>query len=135
MPCHQELEAAMESDSFGFEVLASSLRADVGDLKAFMEALATKLEGALPSQTTVIRRGGGLFSGTKRVERISVELGDTRYELQTAGSRVQPSRSKAGRGIVLKTEQIPLDEWIDELSRQLTVEARRSDAARLALER
>lgn len=125
----------MESESFGFEVLASSLRADAGDLKAFMEALASKLEGALPSQTTVVRKGGGLFSGAKRVERILVDLGDYRYELQSSGSRVQPSRSKAVRGIVLKTEQVPLDDWIDELSRQLTEEAERSEQARLALER
>ncbi len=133
--CNLGREAILESDSFGFEVLASSLRADAGDLKAFMEALATKLEGALPSQTTVTRRGGGLFSGSKRVDRIMVDLGDYRYELQSSGSRVQPSRSKAVRGIVLKTEQIPLDEWIDELSRQLTAEAQRSEQARLALER
>ena len=125
----------MESESFGFEVLASSLRADSGDLKAFMEALATKLEGALPSQTTVARKGGGLFSGPKRVDRIAVDLGDYRYELQSAGARVQPSRSKAVRGIVLKTEQVPLDKWIDELSRELTVEAERSEQARVALER
>ncbi len=125
----------MESDSFGFEVLASSLRADAGDLKTFMGALASKLEGALPSQTTVARRGGGLFSGPKRVDRISVDLGEFRYELQMVGARVQPSRSKAVRGIVLKTEQVPLNEWIDELSRQLTAEAERSEQARLALER
>lgn len=94
-----------------------------------------KLEGALPSQTVVTRRGGGLFSGSKRVERIAVDLGDYRYELVASGSRVQPSRSKAVRGIVLKTEQVPLDEWIDELSRQLTVEAQRSEQSRIALER
>lgn len=130
-----QTEVSVESESYGFELLASSLRADAGDLKAFMEALATKLEGALPGQTVVTRRGGGLFSGPKRVDRIVVELGEYRYELQSADSRVKPSRSKSVRGIVLKTEQVPLDEWIDELSRQLTDEAERSEQARLALER
>ena len=52
-------------DDLGFELLASSLRADTGDLKAFVEALATKLEGALPSQTSVQRKSSGLFSKTK----------------------------------------------------------------------
>ena len=33
------------------EMLAASLRADSTDLKAFLEALAAKLEGALPEQT------------------------------------------------------------------------------------
>jgi hypothetical protein len=36
---------------------------------------------------------------------------------------------------VLKTERLPLDEWIDDLSRALTEEAQRSEQARLALQR
>ncbi len=119
----------------GFEVLASSLRADVGDLRAFMEALAVKLEGALPGQTSVERKGGGLFSGQKRVQRIVVDMGDMRFELSIDGARVQAKRSRAVRGIVLKSDQVPLDEWIEDLSRLLTEEAQRSEGARLALER
>jgi hypothetical protein len=119
----------------GFELLASSLRADAGDLKAFTAALADKLEGALPQQTTVERKGGGLFSGPKQVRRIVVDMGETRFELAVDGSRVQPRRSRAVRGIVLKSEQIPLDAWIEELSMRLTEEAQRSEGARLALER
>lgn len=126
---------SVESDGLGFEIVASSLRADAGDIKSFMEALATKLEGALPSQTRVERKGGGLFSGSKRVHRISVDMGEYRYELVSTGARVEPSRAKAVRGIVLKTEQMPLDEWIDELSRQLAHEAQQSEQARLALQR
>ena len=122
-------------DDLGFELLASSLRADAGDIKAFMEALATKLEGALPGQTMVQRKSEGLFSKTRRVHQISVDMGDQRFELTTQGGRVVPTRCKCVRGIVLKTEQIPLDEWIDDLSRHLTQDAQRSEQARLALER
>jgi hypothetical protein len=39
------------------------------------------------------------------------------------------------RGIVLKTEQLPLDGWIDDLSRDLTDQAQNSEQARLALGR
>jgi hypothetical protein len=122
-------------DDMGFELLASSLRADTGDLKAFVEALATKMEGALPGRTTVERKGGGLFSKEKRVHRIDVQMGDNRYDLVFDGGRVQASRAKAVRGIVLKNEMLPLDEWIEELSRELTAEAQRSEQARIALER
>lgn len=100
-----------------------------------MEALATKLEGALPQQTTVQRKSEGMFSRTKRVHQISVDMGDQRYELIADGGRVVPTRCKAVRGIVLKTEQLPLDEWIDDLSRQLAQAAQQSEQARLALER
>lgn len=122
-------------DDLGFELLASSLRADAGDLGAFMEALATKLEGALPQQTVVQRKSEGLFSKRKRVQRISVDMGDQRYELASDGGRVEATCCKAVRGIVLKTEQVPLDEWIDRLSRQLTEAAQQSEQARLALQR
>jgi hypothetical protein len=122
-------------EDIGFELLASSLRAETGDLKAFTEALATKLEGALPAQTRVERKGGGLFSKEKRVHHISVDMGDYRYELTADSGRLEPTRCKAVRGIVLKTERLPLDEWIDDLSRALTEEAQRSEQARLALQR
>ena len=130
-----EEEVAAPLEDLGFELLASSLRADASDLKSFMEALATKLEGALPTRTTVERKGGGLFSKEKRVHQIFVDMGDTRFALKTDGGRVECTRGKSVRGIVLKTEQLPLDEWIDDLSRVLTDEAQRSEQARLALER
>lgn len=125
----------MEQDDLGFELVASSLRADTRDLKTFVEALATKLEGALPGQTTVERRGGGLFSKEKHVRHIRVAVGDSRYDLQAEGGQVETTYARAVRGIVLKTERVPLEEWIDMLSRELAEHARDSEQARLALER
>lgn len=122
------------SEEPGFELLAASLRADSGDIKGFTGVLADKLEAALPSQTRVDRKGG-LFSREKRVSRIVVDLGDQQYQLQNAGGRIVPAVSKVVRGIVLKTEEVSLDQWIDGLSRRLADEASRSEQARLALER
>ena len=122
-------------DDLGFELVASSLRADAGDLRTFTEALATKLEGALPNQTTVQRKSEGLFSKTKRVQHISVDVGDQRYDLAVRGAGLECRRCKSVRGIVLKTEEVPLDEWIDDLSRQLADAAQQSEQARLALQR
>lgn len=118
-----------------FELLASSLRADAADLDAFVEALAAKLEGALPGRTTVERQSQGLFSRTKRVHRISVQMDSARYDLAAQKGRIEASRGKIVRGIVLKTEPLSLDTWIDELSRELTGEAARTEQGRLALER
>lgn len=118
-----------------FELLASSLRADTADLNAFVEALAVKLVGALPGRTSVQRKSGGLFSRSSRVSRIAVDLDQGRYELVSNGGRVQASRGKIVRGIVLKTEPLPLDAWIDALSQDLTEEAQTSEQGRIALER
>ena len=115
-----------------FDLLAASLRADAGDTKVFVEALAAKLTGAFPERTRV-ERGG--FLGGKRVQRISVELGDERFDLEHDRGRVACIRRSIVRGIALKSEEVALDEWIDELSRRLVEEAGRSERGRVALER
>jgi len=116
-----------------FELVASSLRADAQDFGAFLEALATKLAGALPEATTIER--GGRFRG-RRVERIQVDLGESRYRLEvTKAGRPLGSRSRVVRGIVLKNDELALDQWIEALSGDLTAAAETSERSRVALER
>ena len=116
------------------DLVAASLRADAGDLDAFVEALAVKLEGALPDQVEV-ERGGGRFGGRKRVRRIEVTLGDQRYEAEPDHGRVTCRRRSVVRGIALKTQDLDLDAWIAALSQDLVEEADRSERGRLALAR
>lgn len=115
-----------------FDLLAASLRADATDVRAFVEALAVKLEASFPERTRVDR--GGMF-GKKRVERIECELGDDRYVVEHDDGRLTTRRAKVVRGIALKNEELPLAEWIDALSRELLDEAERSERGRVALER
>jgi hypothetical protein len=119
----------------GFDLVAASLRADTTDLVAFVEALAVKLEGALPDGVRVERRGDGLLSRTKRVRSISIGMGEARYDLERVGDSIQTSRCNEVRGIVIKSERLDLDEWIDALSRELTERAQQSERSRLALQR
>ena len=42
-------------DDPGFDLVAASLRADTTDLNAFVQALAVKLEGALPDSVKARR--------------------------------------------------------------------------------
>ena len=116
------------------DLLAASLRADAGDVDAFVEALAVKLEAALPGQAEVERRGG-LLGGRKRVRRIEVTLGDQRYELEAERGRVTCRRRSVVRGIALKTQELDLDAWIAALSQDLVEEAERSERGRQALAR
>ncbi|MGI8967636.1 MAG: hypothetical protein ACR2GA_00830 [Chloroflexota bacterium] len=124
----------MEAADNDFEIMAAGLRADSGDLVTFVDVLAAKLEGALPG-STVVERSGGRFGRPKQVRGIKVSLGDERFDLQMRNSQVETTHARAVRGIVLKTEELPLDAWIDELSQTLNAEAQRSDSARRALER
>jgi hypothetical protein len=118
-----------------FELVAASLRADATDLRAFVEALATKLEGALPGRTTVERSGGGLFGGRKRVRAVAVRLGDGEYRLEHDDGAVDCRRRVVVRGIALKNEELTLEEWIGALGRALGDAAAESEQDRAALAR
>ncbi len=127
---HDELSEPMQ-----VELFASSLRADATDLKAFMEALATKLSGSLPEQTQVTRHSG-LFSREHPVREIAIVLGDYQYRImrERQGFPVT-SRAKVVRGIVLKTDVIPMEQWIEELAISLAQVSMQSEQSRAALER
>jgi hypothetical protein len=119
-----------------FDVVAASLRADAGDTRALAEALAVRLEGALPANTRVDRRSKRLLSREKVVRRIEVDLGESRYSLALDDrGRAEAVRAHEVRGIVLKNEPLPLDAWLDAIARDLTEMAQASEQGRLALER
>jgi hypothetical protein len=115
-----------------FELLAASLRADSRDLDAFLEVLASKLSAAFPDSTRVERKG---FRGGGRVHALDVNLGEHRYRLERGSHGAKSSRSRTVRGIVLKNEELGLDEWIESIARELSEAAEQSERGRLALER
>lgn len=69
------------------------------------------------------------------MRQVSVELGDSRYELTHDDGAVSTHRSSVVRGITLKSDELGLEEWIDSLAAEVVAEANRSERGRLALER
>jgi len=116
------------------DLVAASLRADSGDVETFVEALAAKLEQAVPRATSVERRRDGMF-GPKRVRRIAVDTGRVRLELNAAGTSIQTTCARLSGGIVLKSEEVPTDVWLRALAEALADQARESETTRQALER
>ena len=68
------------------------------------------------------------------VARIELALGDNRYIAIAQGGALETRCAKAVRGVVLKTEALPLDAWLESLARELAAEAEASEQSRLALE-
>jgi hypothetical protein len=125
----------VEGTAFDIDLLAASLRADSNDVGTFVEGLADKLETMLPGRVRVQRARSGLFGG-KLVRKIAVDAGDLRLELlRTEGDAVQTRRSRASGGIVLKSETLDIDSWLEALGVAITAEAQRSEQTRQALER
>ena len=121
-------------DAPDLDLLAASLRADAGDTAAFLDALAARLQGALPRQVDVERKGR-LLGGAKHVRRIAVRIGDTHYEIESDGGALAARRRSVVRGIALKSEDLDVEGFIDGLSRDLLALAQSSERGRAALER
>jgi hypothetical protein len=116
------------------DLLAASLRADSGDLGAFVEGLAVKLEDVLPGRVRIERRRSGIL-GSKVVRRIMLDAGDRRLELRAGDRSIETLCSRLSGGIVLKSEPLDIDAWLAALGDALAAEAGRSEKTRQALER
>jgi hypothetical protein len=124
-----------ESDSLELDLLAASLRADLGDIAAFVEGLAVKLEQSLPGVVQVERVKQG-FRGPKLVRRIALNAGSgERLELRREGNSVQTLTARTSGGIVLKTEAVDIETWLTTLTTIIAAEAGRNEKTRQALER
>jgi hypothetical protein len=125
----------MADDDLSFDLDAAGLRVDTADVAAYVEALAHKLEIALPGQTTVQRRAKKFLSREKAVESIQVQLGDHSYVLRAHGHRVQASRGTTVRNVTIRNEPLELDDWVRALAGDLRARAAESAEARAALDR
>jgi hypothetical protein len=123
-----------EPSGLDLELVAASFREDLGDVNAFVEGLAAKLEDLLPTRVRVDRKRAG-FRGPKLVQRIEFDAGDRRLELRYDGRTVQAVGARLSGGIVLKSEAMSVEQWLDALGQAVTYEAQRSATTRQALER
>ncbi|HXW58575.1 MAG TPA: hypothetical protein VEJ23_03760 [Solirubrobacteraceae bacterium] len=125
---------ASDPEEPDFDLVAAGLRADGGELRISLEALAVKLAQALPGHTSVKRSGGGLFGrGERRVCELRVELGDSRYELAVDGDRVAGLRVCEVGGVAIRREPLDPGAWVAALTEELRAQAQRSEQAREAL--
>jgi hypothetical protein len=123
-----------DESALDLDLLAASLRAESSDLNAFVESLAAKLEQAVPGRVKVYRWRTRLF-GPKPVRQIVVNLGERRLELKAADGAIETSAARVSGGIVLKTETVDIETWVEALGQALAAEASRSEVTRKALER
>ena len=122
-----------ENSSTDLDLVAAALRADLTDIAAFVEGLATRLELALPGIVEVRRAKSG-FRGPKLVSDIVVQTGDDRLELHRDGGQVKTTRCRISGGIVIKNESLDIDAWLQALSVAVAAQAQRSERTRLALQ-
>ncbi len=123
------------SQAMQVELFAASLRASYTDVNAFLETLAMKFTSALPTHTKVTRHAG-LFSREHPVKEIAVTLGE--FQFRMSRERQGPllaQRSHFVRGIILSTEDISAEQWIEDVAEALAQLAVHNQLASAALNR
>jgi len=103
------------------------------DARTFLPLLAQVLISALPDETQIERRGG-LFQREKPVRKVTVTLGDSIYTLEDLGrGPLAAQRAKVVRGITLKTEAVPVEDWLADLATHVAARAQQNEKAFFAL--
>ena len=112
-----------------FDLDAASLRRSQSELRAFAEALAVRLEGALPGRVNVERRSDGLFSKTSHVARIALRGEKAEYQLALNKAELVASRAKTVRGVVISSTTIPASQWLAEVRAEVQALAEQAGSA------
>ena len=119
--------------SLQVNVLAAALQMDRQESGDLLEFLAHKLELALPQQTTVTR-SSKLFSKARPVKEVTVRFNDYHYQIVREQHGLLTAKvMKLVRGVVLKTTEISVDQWTEEIAQQLAQLAQHSAQTRNAL--
>jgi hypothetical protein len=126
-------EADLSAETSPFALSAVDVRASQVELRTYVEALAERLERALPDRVTIERRREGLFKKGVQVAKISFEGNKARYELSLGRQGVVATKAKIVRGVSLSSSQVPPQEWIAELGAEVHAIAAETGAANDAL--
>ena len=106
-----------------FDLDAAGLRRAMTDLRAFTEALAARLQGALPDRVGVERRRDGLLATTRHVHQITVRGEGAEYRLLSDKGRLTATKAKTVRGVVISTTELPAPQWLAEVRAEVSARA------------
>ncbi len=123
----------MDAETSGFDLAAAWTRRAGGDMRAFVEALAARLEAALPGRVAVERRRDGLFSSTSHVSRIAVSFEGCLLTLTSERGGLAARRAKVVRGVTIGGEDLAVPAWLDEVVRRTRALGKGAGAAHGAL--
>ena len=111
-----------------FDISAALLRHG-RDIPHIVASLADRLEQALPDHVDVERA-----AFRRHVRQVTVRLDPTWFRIELHGHRAVAWVDHVVRGVQIRSDDVDVDTWLDQLAAALSKEAARSTAVRLALE-
>lgn len=98
---------------------AAFMRRAGTDQPAFIEALAIRLEQALPGLVHVERKRDSLFSTSAHVHTISIDTGTARYVLQQDHGNLTATCAHSTGGVILKHQTLTIAQFLTALNEAL----------------
>jgi hypothetical protein len=121
-------------DGLSLEEITAALRADSADVALYARVLTESLGDALPAGCVEVDRSRTASDRMRgrpgQVTKVTVRLGEKVLTLA-----VRPDRPPAAeicrevRGIVLSRRPVTLQEWVDDLARELVAQAQQNSRA------
>jgi hypothetical protein len=127
-----ESEAPGGAAAFDLSMAVSQLASNSTDLRIMLKLLVSQLSDALGSRIVVER--AGRFRKSDEIKSVRIALGDDTLEAVVDGGTVRCSIGHSSGGIRIRSEQVPMDEWLTRLLSTLQAEAAHSEQTRMALE-
>jgi len=116
-----------------FDLDGAVLRRSETELRAFMEALAVRLEGAMPGRVEVERKRDGLLSQSKHVAKIAVKGERAVYELTRDRTGLVATRNKLVHGVSISSSSISARDWLADIRAELQALAEQAGSTSDAL--
>lgn len=126
-------EKRLDSGAGDFDLGMAWYRKAQGDLRAFMEAFAARMDGAVPGRVRIERRRDGLFSRTSHVVKVTISGEANAYVLSLEDGHLSAQRAKSVRGVTLKSQAMDFPEWLAALNADLQLLAEHAGSAQTVL--
>jgi hypothetical protein len=118
------------------QLAVAAVLADNKDVRMLLRVLAANLTDTFGERVEVERSGGGgvFHKQPQEVRAITVHLSQDDYQARIDGRGVRCSVGRSSGGIRIRSEQLPVEEWLHRLLTALQADAASNQSARAALE-
>jgi hypothetical protein len=130
-----DIGAADPTGQADMQMAAAALLANNKDVKMMLRVLGKSLQDSLGDRVEVAHVGGGLLHRqTEEVKSITVHLDQDDYQAAMDGPAVRCTVGRSSGGIRIRTEQLPVEQWLTRLLSALQAEAINNQSAQAALQ-
>ena len=117
-------------DALSLDLVAAALRADSADVAVYARVLTDSLGDALPKGVVTVDRARSVSDRMRgrpgEVAKITVRLGDQMLTLAVQRGQPVAEICREVRGVVLSRQPAGLQEWINDLARELAAQAQQN---------